>query len=359
MRILWYNWKDITNPASGGAEVLTHEIAKRLVRKDHRITLFCSSYPNCKKEDSINDVRIIREGGKYSVYLKAKKYYKRNKENFDLVVDEINTRPFLTPDYVDKPIIALIHQLAREFWFYDTKFPLNLIGYYFLENRWLKKYKRVPTITVSKSTESDLKKLGFQKIQIIREGLSHRPLKKVPDKEKRPTVIFVGRLKKPKLPDSAIKSFLIIEKKVKDAQMWLVGDGNMMDELQKLANESTSITFFGRVSDQEKLNLMSKAHLLLVPGIREGWGLVVTEANSMGTPAIGYDVPGLRDSISNNVNGILTKKNSASCLAEEAIKLFSDRELLREMSINSLKHAQQFNWDYSAEQFDKIINDVI
>ena len=75
MRILWYNWKDISNPAAGGAEVLTHEIAKRLVKNGYNITLFCASYPKCKQEEDIDGVRIIRNGGRYSVYFKAKKYY--------------------------------------------------------------------------------------------------------------------------------------------------------------------------------------------------------------------------------------------------------------------------------------------
>ena len=38
--------------------------------------------------------------------------------------------------------------------------------------------------------------------------------------------------------------------------------------------------------------------------MREGWGLVVTQANAMGTPAIGYDVPGLRDSTRYDETGI-------------------------------------------------------
>jgi glycosyltransferase involved in cell wall biosynthesis len=50
---------------------------------------------------------------------------------------------------------------------------------------------------------------------------------------------------------------------------------------------------------------LSRAHIILVPAVREGWGLVVTEANAMGTPAIGYDdVPGLRDSIRHGETGI-------------------------------------------------------
>ena len=74
-------------------------------------------------------MRIVRDGGRYLVYLKAKPFYQRHRDEFDVVIDEINTRPFMTPKYVErKKIIALIHQLAREFWFYETRFPINYLG---------------------------------------------------------------------------------------------------------------------------------------------------------------------------------------------------------------------------------------
>jgi hypothetical protein len=53
----------------------------------------------------------------------------------------------MTPKYVgkDKMIVPLIHQLAREFWFYETPFPLSYLGYYYLENKWLSHYTHLDT----------------------------------------------------------------------------------------------------------------------------------------------------------------------------------------------------------------------
>ncbi|MBU3966070.1 MAG: hypothetical protein KKG76_01655 [Euryarchaeota archaeon] len=78
MNILIYNWRDIKNPAAGGAEVVTHEIAKRLVLKGHKISLFTAAFPGCKKNEMIDGVDIIRSGGRYTVYLKAPQYYPNN-----------------------------------------------------------------------------------------------------------------------------------------------------------------------------------------------------------------------------------------------------------------------------------------
>src|SRR6185503_10889413 len=329
MRILWYNWRDIRNPDAGGAEVFTHEVCKRLVKMDGiaSITLFAASFPGCNPFEVMDGVRIVRDGSKYSVYKKAKEFYNKKKDHYDLVVDEINTKPFGTPSFVkDKPIVALIHQLAREFWFYETKFPINVLGYYFLEKYWLSKYRNVPTITVSHSTEEDLRKWGFNNVKVVPEGLSFSPLQSYPEKEIKPTVLFVGRLKKAKKPDEALRAFRRIKDEISDARMWIVGSGYMEQDLKVLAERmfptnSADITIFGRQTQQRKLELMSRAHILLVPGVREGWGLVVTESSAMGTPSVAYDVHGLRDSVIDGSTGTLVPAGDHVAMAIEAVEL--------------------------------------
>ena len=105
------------------------------------------------------------------------------------------------------------------------------------------------------------------------------------------------------------------------------------------------VTFYGHIENSSKFELLSKAHLVLVPAIREGWGLVVTEANAMGTPAIAYNVPGLRDSVKDGETGILVKENSPNSLANASISLLKDRDLLRRYSNNALVFSRHFNWN--------------
>ncbi len=361
MKILIFNWRDIKNPEAGGAEVFTHENAKRWVKKGNEVTLFTSEFKNCKKEEFVDGVRIIRAGGKISVYKKAKEYYKKqfSKEGFDIIIDEINTLPFFAPKFVKKEkIIALIHQLAREYWFYETMFPINLIGHYFLEKNWLKNYTNIPTITVSESTKKDLVNLGFKKIYVVSEGISFEPLKKYPKKEKEPTIIYVGRLKRAKRPDHVIKAFDIVKKEIKDAKIWVVGDGYLREKLENTNNKK--IKFFGRVSEKEKIKLLSKAWVLVNPSVREGWGINIIEANACFTPCIAYDVPGLRDSIINKKTGLLVKENgNVKKLAEAIIKILEDEKLRLKLSKNALKHSKKFSWDKSAKEFLKIIEVIM
>jgi len=356
MRILWFNWRDILNPDAGGAEVFTHEVMKRLRKRGYHMTLFTSRFKGCQLNENIDGVDIIREGNKYTVYKQARNYLKAYKHHYDLIIDEINTRPFFTPKFVrEKPVIALIHQLARDFWFYETSFPLNYIGYYYLEKKWLSNYKDIITLTVSDSTKTDLEEMGFKKVFVVPPGLSTTPLSTVKEKEANPTVVFIGRLKKAKLPHHALKAFSIIKREIPDAKMWIIGDGYLRQKLESF--KSKDVTFFGHVSNEKKYELLSRAHIILVPAVREGWGLIVTEANAMGTPAIGYDVHGLRDSIRHDETGTAIKERSPGAMAQQAILLLRDSNRLSKYSTNALEFSKQFNWDKTASSFHKVLND--
>jgi glycosyltransferase involved in cell wall biosynthesis len=355
LRILWFNWRDIKNPDAGGAEVFTHEVMSRLAKKGYDMTLFTSRVSNLLQEEKIDGIKIVRRGaGKTRVYSKAKEFYNKNRSNYDFIIDEINTRPFLTPRFVkEKPILAVFHQLAREFWFYETFFPLNFIGYHYLERKWLSCYRNIPTVTVSNSSKEDLEALGFTRILMVPQGLSVTPLSKVPEKESSPTVAFIGRLKKAKLPHHAIQAFNLIKKEIPNSKMWIIGDGYMSEKLKKL--NSRDVFFYGHIKDQLKFKMLGRAHIVLVPAIREGWGLVVTESNAMGTPAIAYNVPGLKDSVINKRTGVLVEKNCPRELASSAIALLEDKALLEKYSNDALTFSRQFNWDKTANAFENII----
>jgi glycosyltransferase involved in cell wall biosynthesis len=361
IRILWFNWRDIKNPDSGGAEVLTHEIASRLVKNnDYDITLFSAWFSGSPHSELIDGIKIVRDGGIYTVYERAKKFYKDNKGSYDVVIDEINGKPFLTPKFVklERPIIALIHSILAEQFLYELPFPANRLCYHYFEKKWLSYYRNTTTVTVSDSSKRDLEKLGFKRITIIPEGLSVTPLSNLQRKEITPTVVYIGRLKKHKLPHHAILAFLAIKKQLPQTKLWVIGDGYMRKELQE-KYDGHDITFYGRVNSETKAELLSRAHITLVPATREGWGLVVTESNAVGTPVVAYNVPGLRDSVKDGETGVLVEENSPEGLASSATFLLKDRTLLVQLSLNALSYSRQFSWDITTEMFDKIIKETV
>ena len=345
----------------GGAEVFTYENAKRWVKAGHEVTLFTSEFPNCEREEVVDGIRIVRAGGRYSVYWRAKKYYRKyfSKEGYDVVVDEINTRPFLTPKFVNnqEKIIALIHQLAREYWFYETPFPISYIGYYFLEKKWLKNYVDVPTVTVSESTKYGLLDLGFKRIFVVPEGLNFEPLADVRGKETFPVVVYAGRLKRAKRPDHAVMAFRIIRQKVRSVELWVLGDGPYKKNLERMADDG--VRFFGGLSDVERRELVKRAWVLVNPSSREGWGLNVIEANALGVPCVVYDVAGLRDSVRAGMTGFLVEDGNVDALGKTLVNVLEDERSRIKLSENALEYATKFSWDTSAKEFMKILKRVV
>jgi len=356
LKILVFNWRCWRNPEMGGAEVFTREVLKRWAEAGHDVTLFTSKFKGSCDEEVVDKVRIVREGGKYSVYWKAKKLYNKRfiREGYDVVIDEINTRPFLTPKFVKgEKIIALIHQLAREYWLYETRFPINYLGYYFLEERWLNNYKKTVTVTVSESSRRDLVDLGFERVFVVGEGLNFKPLKKMAEKEGYPVIVYAGRLKKAKRPDHAIKAFKIVRRVVPDAELWILGDGYFRDKLMRIACEG--VRFFGSLSNEERRNLIKKAWVLVNPSVREGFGLNVVEAAALGVPCVAYDVAGLRDSVIDGETGLLVKSGDIEALAKGIVNILTNENLRVRLSQEALAYSRSFSWDNVADKFMRVI----
>ena len=297
MRILVFNWRDLAHPRAGGAEVYTHRVAEEWVKEGHHVTLFCAAVEGRPETEEMNGVRLIRRGSRYSVYREARQYYCREgRGNYDIVIDEINTRPFLTPKWVDDvPVIALAHQVCRELWFYQTPWPVALVGRYVLEPHWLRHYRDVPTMTVSESSRISLEEHGLRHIMVVPEGYDQSYTCHNVARESVPTIVFLGRLEPHKRPDHAVRAFQLLRARIPEAKMWVIGSGSMEAALQRIAPEG--VEFMGRLPDREKMERLAKADVVVVTSVREGWGLVVTEAARVGTPTIAYDVPGLRDSV--------------------------------------------------------------
>ena len=276
MNILIFNWRDSKNPKSGGAEIVTLEHAKAWVKKGNKVTWFTSTFKNCKETEKINDVNIVRRGSFLTVFFHAPIFYLFSGQKFDIVIDEIHGLPFFTPIYVRKPKIAFIHEVAKEIWDYMYPFPLNKIGK-FIEPLYFKLYYNSIFWTGAQSTVDELVSYGINKKNclVILSPASNKVLSVLPRKEKNATFIFVSRVVKMKGIEEVIRAFFYILREVKNAKLWIVGDGdkNYVDELKntmKSYSIAPKVKFFGRVNDSEKLNLMKRAHILLHASIKEG-----------------------------------------------------------------------------------------
>lgn len=357
LRILIFNLRDRANPEGGGAEVFTHEVAKCWVAGGHEVTLVSSLFRDASQREVIDGVTVIRMGNPVTVYPLAKRYYKEKlRGRFDVVIDEYTCRPFMTPRFVREPLVFLVNELAGEKYGHVLPPVLSHLFQWWIEPLWMRRYRSFPTVTISLSTQKDLEELGFSDIAIVPMGVGFEPVVEIPAKEDVPTLLFVGLLKETNLADHAIEAFRLVCRVFPHARLWIAGRGPELPRLKRLAGDM-DVTFLGYVSEEEKIRRMQRAHLLLMPAVREGWGLVVTEANACGTPAIGYDVPGLRDSIRDGQTGCLVQPDPEA-MAQGTIMLLGDAGLRTVHAGRALAWSRTLTWDRTAEKFIAVLERV-
>lgn len=301
MRVLVLNWRDPAHPRAGGAEVYTDRVVAPWVAAGDSVT-WLTSQPGGLPDREIraDGVEIIRGGGTVGVYAAAWWWWCREgrQRGFDLIIDEINTIPFGAPLYPGRPpVMALIHQTAQEVWHAELGTALGSAGAR-LEPHLLRAYRQIPTVTVSASSKASLERLGLQRVTVLPQGTDPlAPPGTLPDTHGRPTLIWCGRLANNKQPLHAIEAARLLAETTPGAQLWMLGDGPRRAQVEAAAASAGNTTVFGHVPLHHRNALMAAADLLIATSVREGWGLTVSEAAELGTPAVGYRVPGLVDSI--------------------------------------------------------------
>lgn len=369
-RILILGWRDPKNPLAGGAEQVVHEHAKFWVKKGFQVVLFSSRFYKCSSREILDDVLILRSGNPYiGVRIAAYIYYRKNSDYFDLVIDQFHGFPFFTPFYVKKPIIALIQEVAKEVWFLNhLSIPFNwIIGFlgYTLEPLIFKFYSNIQFMTGSKSAKTEVSEYGVNKkdIMVIPHGVILNNTKENFKKNKKFTIAFLGVLTKDKGIEDAIKCFSILNTKG-DFQFWIIGKADkkyqlvLLGLIKKLKLDQ-KIKLWGFVTQEKKFELLQKAHLLVNPSVREGWGLVNVEANAVGTPVIAYRSAGIIDSVKNHLTGLLCNENTPENLADKIFFLLEKKKLYIRMQKNAKNWAKTFDWNKSVKLSFDLINKVI
>jgi glycosyltransferase involved in cell wall biosynthesis len=252
----------------------------------------------------------------------------------------------------------MIWQLAKEVWWYESRFPLNAVGYA-LEPIYLRVYRRTPVFTYSASTAADLRALGFSgKVTIVPVGID--PVNEIPlPKSLEPSFVYVGRLAPSKRVDDIIRAFALFRQADSRGRLLLIGDGpkvyvNLLTALVKQLGIADSVEFCGWLDGAAKHRRMSEATALLMASAREGWGLVVTECNACGTPAVVYDVPGLRDSVRHMQTGLVVSTTPRS-MADGMLQLVRDQDFYERLRAEGQRWSRTFTY----EQGTRIVLETI
>lgn len=349
MRILVLTWRDLAHSAAGGAEVYTEQVTRRWAAAGHDVTVFASAVAGRPADEMVDGYRVVRRGGRLTVYRAARRWYAENGHGqFDVVIDMVNTVPFRAHQWItDTPVIAFFHQTAEECWHYNSPLPVAVLGRYVLEPRWIRAYRDRTVMVVSQSTADAVARFGVHNTVILPEGFEPVAVPAV-EKESQPTVVWCARLVPYKRPQDMVEAARIARQQIPDLQVWIMGGGPMLDDLRKDAPEGVHI--LGRVDENDKNERMARAHVHVATSAREGWGLVVSEAAALGTPTIAYNTPGLKDST-------MAAKGQLCPPRPEALAAFLVEALprLQATPVEPLPYGGAHSWDVVADSMEAAV----
>lgn len=354
------NWRDPWHPKAGGAELVTLRILERLVREyGYDVEWFSALYAGAVEREMRNGINFVRSGSQMSVHLRAFLRY-RNEAPFDVVVDQVNTVPFFSQLYHRGLRVLFIHQLAREVWFYELPWLLGSVGYV-LEPLLLKSYRSTPVITVSPSSAQSLRDIGLNgPIRVIPEAIDETGEDVPPEKEVRGDIVVLGRLTPSKRPEHSIRAAAELQQMGWQGALHIAGAGKDKygRKLRALATRLglRNIAFHGRITNAERRRLLARAALLWMTSVREGWGLVVSEAAQHWTPAVVYSAPGLCDSVINGETGVVVPPGP-SRLARETWQLLNDPQRMARYAAAAKHVARGMSWDRTAREFHEALTE--
>ena len=367
MRVLVVNWLDRANPHSGGAEEHLHQIFGRLAGRGHRVTALVSGWPGCAPRSDADGLEIHRAGRRYTFSVAGPRHYRRHlaDRGFDVVVEDLNKVPVFTRWWVDAPVVLLAHHLFGATAFQAGPFPVALATW-LLERPVPWVFRATPTVAVSESTKDDLVARGLDpaRIRVIPNGIELERYTPDPHgvRSERPSILFLGRLKKYKRVDLVLLALRRLVDRGLDAELRIGGDGDQQPALRAEAARlglDGHVRFLGFITHDEKLAELRRAWLHVLTSPKEGWGIANLEAAACATPTVASDAPGLRESVVDGETGVLVPHGDVDALTEAIGALLTDHARREAMGRAARRYAERFSWDASADSMERLLGEVV
>ncbi len=362
LRILILNWRDIHHPQAGGAELYLHEIARRLVARGQSVSWLTSGFSGAPRHEVIDGVSITRTGNALTVYLAVPLEYLRScVDRFDLIIDSENGIPFFSPMFSLKAKLCVMYHVHREVFLTQLRPPLSWLLAW-IETRVMPfVYRHVTFVTISENTRDEMQRLRLTRrpIFVVPSGVDHLLLPGT--KAAQPTILYLGRLKPYKRIDLLLRAFARVRTQLPEAQLRIAGRGEDAARLRALAEQlelGESVIFEGFVDEPRKRQLLQQAWVFATASLVEGWGISVIEANACGTPAVAFDVPGLREAIVDGVSGIIVPDRGALVedFADAIAAVLSDKNRREALTRGAVERAATFSWDAATDAMLAIIS---
>jgi glycosyltransferase involved in cell wall biosynthesis len=343
--------RDWTHPDTGGNGANLYAQISRWVTWGHRVTMLTGHYPGAKKVERFGPRLVVhRGGGRATVFPRAFLSVMRGVgRDADVVLETINGITFLTPLWLRKPRVAMVHHVHRElflgefgragqflFWVAE-RLPLRYL------------YQGTPFLTISRSARDDLVREGIPPENITVEYLGVDPEKFGRGvRAAEPRLIFVGRLKAYK----RVEMLFDVLEAVPGTSLDVVGEGDHRPDLEaEIARRGLGerVRMHGYVDEQRRAELYGQAWVNVTASRSEGWSLTVMEAALCGTPSAALAVGGLPESIVDGETGLLARDTKE--LSDRVRELVERPGLRERLGDAAERRARTFTWERSARAY--------
>lgn len=190
------------------------------------------------------------------------------------------------------------------------------------------------------------------------------------EKKKEQAIICVGRFNDYiKRVDRILEAFKLIQDRVPESKLFLVGDCDREKRNEALSNKSindliielgideNNILFTGNVSNVAAY--YKRASVLMLTSDSEGFGMVVNEAASFGVPTVYNAIPGLDDLIVDGKNGFVVEQDDILGMATRVVEILKDEELAKRMSRDAIALSRRFDASIIGRKWAYLIDNLL
>jgi glycosyltransferase involved in cell wall biosynthesis/O-antigen/teichoic acid export membrane protein len=349
LHILVLTDRDWTHPQGGGTGTNLFGHVSRWLAWGHRVSVIGAGYEGAEPVERLGDLTMYRLGGRSTVFPRTIwKQWRGMVPDADVVLEVINGITFLTPLWLRTPRVVLLHHVHTQH--YEREMGrVGRVAGFFLETLPLKLlYRGSSFVAISHATQRDLEPFGIapETVTVNHIGVELDAFQPGVRAE-RPTVLYLGRLKKYK----RVEMLLDAVEALPDVVLEIAGDGDhrpVIEEEIERRGLGDRVVLHGHVDEETKLRLLQRAWVNLTASSAEGWCLTVMEAAACSTPSAAIAVGGLPESIERDVTGLLADDGPE--LTEAVRRLVTDDERRETMGAAARERARKFTWERTARR---------
>lgn len=369
-------------PWRGGAETHVYNLSLNLSKLGHDIFVICADDPLKPGVYNYNGIRVKRLkdfGWLYGVPLIPSLF----KELLDIDVDLIHANfpnPFNASLSAASSFIQNTPSVLT--WHNDLPYLTKMAGLlafthdYFFSPIYLNFFDRIIATSKRYISTSKILLKNIKKLRVIPNGVNcelfnpHVRGDRIIDTydlHDNIVILFVGALTKwhkYKGLDFLIQAFKLLNKKIKNAKLMVVGEGSLRRYYESYAssfNIEKDVIFTGDVKDRELPKFYAASDMVVLPSLdrSEGFGLTLLEGNATGKPIVGSNVGGIPEVIRDNFNGILVPPGDAISLAKSMENLCKDKKLRAKLGNNGRKFAEKLDWGIITKKTENLYLEVL